>query len=112
MEDDRASLVMRDPDRGRRVAAAVVRPSNETSKHVLRPLKPFEANHRGCARLRISSIDCCISEQVYLFAGDSRFYRLGVRRQWGDDLDLPTTNAIALFWGLREVVWVILGLEA
>src|SRR5262249_34707646 len=77
MQNDRAGLVMHNPDRGRRIATAVIRPSDETSEHVLRPLKPFEANHRGCACLRISSPDRGIGEHVYLFARDSRLYRLG-----------------------------------
>lgn len=35
-------------------------------------MKPFEANHRSSAALRLAALDTALSELIYLLTGDSR----------------------------------------
>jgi len=43
MEHHRTGFVMRNADRGRGIAATVIRPANKTGEQFLRPLKPFRS---------------------------------------------------------------------
>src|SRR5262249_18596231 len=70
MEHHRAGLVMRNADRGRGIAATVIRPTDQTGEQFLQPMKPSEADHCGCSCLWISNIDRCAREPTDLFASD------------------------------------------
>src|SRR5882757_6206117 len=77
MKDNRAGLVVKDSDCRRCLAAAIIRPSDVPSQDVLGTLQPFETDHCGGSRFRVSDLNRCLSECVDLLAGGGRLDRFG-----------------------------------
>jgi hypothetical protein len=69
--------VVKDSDRGRRLASPIVRPSNVAGQNILGTLQPFEADDRSCRCFRVPGPDRRLGESVDLLAGGSWFDRFG-----------------------------------